>query len=253
MNPELIAEKLTTKDIGRSIVYLKETDSTNLHAGRMFKNGELRHGIVIIAGSQSAGRGRMGRYWYSNGGLAMTVVVEIPEKVDNLAPITLTAGAATAVAISELTGKKFDLKYPNDIMHNGKKLGGILSELKIDKNRFVLLGIGINVEQESFPDEIAGIAVSLRQAGLKVAVEDVASAILNQLEPMLDTFMANGFAHIRRYWLEVNCTIGKKITVTQPSGLIKGKAINIDDEGALILETENGTQKALSGDFTVEK
>jgi len=251
MNPALIDDKLSTRIIGRDILYLAETDSTNFHAGRLFRKNELKHGMVIIADRQTAGRGRLERSWYSEGCLTMTVILEMKPQTAGLSAITLTAGAALALGLTELSGKPFNVKYPNDIMYEGKKIGGILSELKINEESFILLGIGVNVEQEAFPEDIAAIAVSLRQVGTAVSKEEVAAALLNRLEPMVNLFMEGGFPRVRPFWVDVNCTLGKTLAVSQPSGIVRGKAINIDDEGALVLETADGVQKVLSGDFTI--
>lgn len=235
--------------MGRELVLLDETDSTNSYASRLFESGDLRNGMAIIADRQSAGRGRMQREWHSKGCLCMTVAVEVKTSPDGVGPITLTAGVAAALGITALTDYSAMIKYPNDIMADSRKLGGVLSEFKNGDKRFVLLGFGINVEQEVFRDEIKDIAVSLRQLGIGTERESVAAALLNELEPMVDLFFKKGFTAVRPYWLELNCTIGNDIVVKRPSGRIEGKAINLDDEGALVVETAEGTERIDTGDF----
>ena len=249
MNRDKILSALETKWLGRDLVLLDETDSTNSHAGRLLSEKKLRHGTVVIAEKQSAGRGRLNREWYSDGGLCMTAALEMEQSGDTLGAITLTAGVAVVQALQSLTGHEFKLKYPNDIIANGKKIGGILSELKLGEKTVVLLGIGINVEQESFPGEIAGIATSLRLLGVSAQREEAATAVINSLEQVVEIFIEHGFARVRPHWIEANCTLGKEITVEQPAGKLQGKAINIDDSGGLLVETDSGVERVTTGDF----
>jgi BirA family biotin operon repressor/biotin-[acetyl-CoA-carboxylase] ligase len=112
----------------------------------------------------------------------------------------------------------------------------------------VLLGIGLNVEQESFPEEIAGIATSLRLHGITAERETVAAAILNKLEQMAEIFIEKGFARVRPLWIEANCTLGRNVTVETPGGKVVGKAINLDDGGGLLVETASGVRRVTTGD-----
>ena len=249
MKPNLIEKGLTTQQLGRKSIFLHETESTNRYAGELYRDGKLKEDTVIFAETQTSGRGRLDRTWHSEGGLAMTAALLFDAPPESIGPVTLLAGVAVTIAISNLTGKKFHVKYPNDILFEGKKLGGILSELKIGETSAVFLGIGINVGQSTFPSEISDIAISLKQIGIETTREDVSAAILNTLEPMLATFKAEGFSKIRPIWIEENCTLGKEVTIKRPGGDIEGKAINIDDSGDLVIETADGVVKVNSGDF----
>ena len=249
MNRGKILSALKTKWLGDDLVLLDETDSTNSYAAGLLTEKKLKHGTVVIAEKQTAGRGRLNREWYSDGGLCMTAALEMEQSGDTLGAITLTAGVAVVQALQSLTGLEFKLKYPNDIIADGKKIGGILSELKLGEKTVVLLGIGINVEQTSFPGEIAGIAASLRQLGVSAQREEVAAAVITSLEQVVEIFIEHGFARIRPQWIEANCTLGKEVTVEQPAGKLQGKAINIDDSGALLVETGDGVERVTTGDF----
>jgi len=252
LNSEKIVEKLETKWLGREMVCLDEVDSTNSYAVRLLAEGKLRHGMVITADSQYGGRGRMGRSWYSNGGICMTAVLITDKPPAELAPVTLAAGVGMAVGIRSLTGYDFKLKYPNDVMAGDKKLGGILSELKLSEGKsVVLLGIGLNVEQLSFPDEIKDIAVSLKSLGFDIDRENVTASVINGLEKTLEIFIEEGFPKVRPFWIDINCTLGKEISVEAPSGHIEGRAVNLDDDGALVVETQKGLQKVTTGDFLI--
>ena len=248
LNREKILSALKTKRLGRELVLLDEVDSTNLHAARLLKEGKLPNGATVITDVQSAGRGRLNRQWYSEGCLCMTISLFMEQSGDTVGAITLTAGVAVAQALISLTGHEFKLKYPNDIICKDKKVGGILCELKISDKAVVLVGIGINVEQESFPDEIADTATSLALQGITVDKESIAAEVLNQLETATEIFNENGFSQIRPLWLELNCTLGREVTVNTPAGQLKGKAIDLDESGALLVETDGGIERVTTGD-----
>ncbi|MFQ5433127.1 MAG: biotin--[acetyl-CoA-carboxylase] ligase [Nitrospinota bacterium] len=248
MNREKILSALNTTWLGRDLVLLDEVDSTNLHAARLLKESKLQNGTTVIAEMQSAGRGRLNRQWYSKGCLCMTAALFMEQSGDTLGAITLTAGVAVAQALTSLTGHEFKLKYPNDIISKDKKVGGILCELKMHEQVVVLAGIGINVEQEIFPDEIADTAASLALQGINVEKESLAAAILNKLEKAAEIFNEKGFARIRPLWIDANCTLGRDVTVVTPGARLRGKAIGIDETGGLLVETGNGIERVTTGD-----
>jgi BirA family biotin operon repressor/biotin-[acetyl-CoA-carboxylase] ligase len=248
LNRQKILSTLKTKWLGRELILLDEVDSTNLHAARLLKEGKLPNGTAVIADVQSAGRGRLNRQWYSKGCLCMTAALFMEQSGDTLGAITLTAGVAVVQALTSLTSHEFKLKYPNDIICKDKKVGGILCELKLSDKTVVLAGIGINVEQEIFPDEIAGTATSLALHGITVDKESLAAGILNELEKATEIFNAEGFSQIRPLWLDANCTLGKEVTVNAPSGQLQGKAIDLDESGALLVETDGGIERVTTGD-----
>ena len=248
MNRQKILSALKTKTFGRELVLLDEVDSTNLHAARLLKEGKLQNGATVIADVQSAGRGRLNRQWYSEGCLCMTVALFMEQSGDTLGAITLTAGVAVAQALTSLSGHEFKLKYPNDIIYKEKKIGGILCELKLSGKTVVLVGIGINVEQKSFPDEIADRATSLALQGIMVDKESLAAEILNRLETAAAVFNEKGFSQIRTSWLDVNCTLGRDVTINMVSGQLRGKAIDLDESGALLVETDGGIECVTTGD-----
>ncbi len=255
MDGEKILAGLKTHWLGKSFINIDETTSTNDHANKLFEEGKLKHGTVIIADRQTAGRGRMERRWHSDGGLCMTVCVRFSGlPPGDLISVTLAAGVAVANALREICDTPVYVKYPNDIIADGKKLGGILAELKGKEARMVLLGIGVNVLQESFPEEIADTAVSLRQLGfdndIGIDIEVPAIAIINGMETMMDLFRESGFKAALPLWNDINCTLGKDVTVTFPSGhTIKGTAREIGGDGALLIETSEGLKRVTSGDI----
>lgn len=253
MNGSKILTELETSWLGRELILLDEVDSTNAYAARLLSEKKLKHGTVVIADRQTAGRGRFQRPWYSDGGLCMTAVLEMNRPHEEIGAVTLTTSVAVALSLTSLFDWPFEIKYPNDIMLGGGKVGGILAETRMmGKKPVVLLGIGINVEQKLFPSELSEKAVSLVQLGMEADKEIVAMVILNMLEPMLDVFNEQGFAKVRPYWIKMNCTLGKNVTIERPSGLAHGVAIDLDENGTLLVKTENGTERINSGDVLTE-
>jgi len=248
LNRQIFLSALKTDRLGRELVLLDEVDSTNLHAARLLKDGALKNGTTVIAGVQTAGRGRMNRQWHSKGCLCMTTALFMRQSGDTLGAITLTAGVAVVQALTSVTGHEFKLKYPNDIICNGRKIGGILCELKMNGQAVVLVGIGINVEQENFPDEIADTATSLALQGIKAERETLAAAVLNKLEKAAEIFSEKGFAQILPLWLDANCTLGRDVTVVTPGGRLQGRAMEIDETGGLLVETDGGIERVTAGD-----
>lgn len=253
MDGSRILTELETTWLGRELLLLDEVDSTNAYTARLLSKRKPKHGAVIIADRQTAGRGRFQRPWYSEGGLCMTAVLEMDCPPEKIGAVTLTASVAVALSLTSLFDWPFEIKYPNDIMVGGAKIGGILAEARMTKKKpVVLLGIGVNVEQKLFPMDISEKAVSLAQLGMSADRETVAMVILNMLEPMLDVFSEKGFCKVRPYWIRMNCTLGKNVTIEKPSGVARGVAIDLDDNGMLLVETENGTERVNSGDLLVE-
>ncbi|GMT42198.1 MAG: bifunctional ligase/repressor BirA [bacterium] len=250
MNGDKIFTELETDWLGRELVLLDEVDSTNLHAARLLSEKKLKHGTVIIAKKQTAGRGRFNRSWYSDGGLCLTAALEIDSSLRDAGAVTLTTGTAVGLSLTSLVDWPFEIKYPNDIMAGGRKLGGIIAEVK---KPFVILGIGINVEQKFFPAEISEKAVSLAQLGMDVDRETVAVSIINMLEPMIDIFSEKGFGELRPYWIKMNCTLGKNVVIEKVKGQTRGKAIDLDDDGVLLVETKSGMERVNTGDVLLEQ
>lgn len=247
MDKELLLMHLATER-WKEIIFVDEVDSTNSHAARLLAEGSLRDGAVILAGRQTAGRGRFKRPWFSEGGLAMTAVVFTDAPLHQLGPAALGAGVAVAQGLREATGYGFWLKYPNDVMSardGGKKVGGILVEAKpLEGGTALIIGIGVNVEQETFPEEIAGIATSLRRLGLPAQREEAAAHILNALAAAA----GRPFCQLREEWLKMDCTTGKPVRIKNLKVDIEGTAVGLDGDGALLVQTADGTRRVTAGD-----
>lgn len=237
---------LHTKRLGQHIHYEESVDSTQKIALRLSLEG-APEGTVIIAEEQRSGRGRMDRQWHSPKftGIWMSIILRpnlLPQKAPQL---TLIAAVAVVQAIEELTSLHPQIKWPNDILVNGKKLTGILTELQAESDRInsVIIGIGMNVNQEktSYPAELQSIATSLLiETSMKVNRAEMVRTVLSKLENLYDLYLEKGFYPIKVFWESYAISIGKMITARMINGDIYGKAIGITDDGVLMLEDLSG-------------
>ncbi len=245
ITPLELAPLLTTRDIGRLIHYRDSVTSTNAVAFRMATDG-ASHGEVVIAEEQTEGKGRRGRSWISPAGLNLYFSVILrPDLPPQRAPeITLVAAVAAAEALRGL-GAPAGIKWPNDLMIGGKKVGGILTELSSDPDRihFAILGMGFNLNAPAsqYPAEIAEKATSRRA---QFAVD-----LWARLEMWLELHADDGFAKIREAWRQLCVTLGEEVAVRTGDEQVVGKAEDIDETGALVILTaDRGKQRVLAGD-----
>ncbi|MBL0388547.1 biotin--[acetyl-CoA-carboxylase] ligase [Tumebacillus sp. ITR2] len=254
-----IREGLQTTLIGQSIVYRDTIDSTNTLAQQLALNG-APEGTVVIADEQTSGRGRRGRQWFSppHSGIWMSLILRPELPLAHAAQITLVAAVALCQALSRATGVKAGIKWPNDILFDGKKCCGILTEMhaEFDQIHHLVVGIGINVNvpQEDFPDELQDIATSLQAIrGERLPRAQVVRTVLEEFEPLYRQYVANGgFGTLRDAWKANNITLGNRIVAHTARGDIEGKALDIDEFGVLLLEKDNGErEKIYSADITV--
>ncbi|KAB7708929.1 biotin--[acetyl-CoA-carboxylase] ligase [Bacillus aerolatus] len=236
---------LQTNWLGKEIVSLETTESTQKEAHRLAQE-PFKEGTVVIAEEQTAGRGRMTRAWHSPKytGVWMSVILK-PSLPPYKAPqFTLITAVAIVEAIIDVTGLRPEIKWPNDILLNGKKITGILTELQADADQIhsIIIGIGINVNQKEFPDELKDIATSLAiEKGEPVSRSQLVQEILKNIETYYHVYMKEGFADIKKRWEKYALSIGKKITARTVTGVIRGKALGITEEGVLKLLDEEGT------------
>lgn len=205
-----------------------------------------REWLVVVAETQSVGRGSRGREWQSrSGGLYMTVVLK-PGRHIGLVP--LLAGVAISEAISEVAGFEAQLKWPNDVLLHGKKVGGILVESVWSGGtlRFILLGVGVNVNND-LPDALPEATSLSKELGWEVGLDPLMNSILKSLERHFDDLPLDPEL-ILRSWKKRNQTLGRRVVVTDRSGEpIEGIATDVDREGALLVETDRGLRRVLSG------
>lgn len=250
--PDALEPLLTTRELGRPLLCLEETPSTSEVAFHMASEGGAPHGQLVVAEAQTKGRGRLGRSWISPGGVNLYFSLVLRPALDPArAPeLALVAGVALAEALSDF-GAPARIKWPNDVEIGGRKVAGILAEMSAVPERllFAVLGVGINVNADPLPNEIASIATSLkRELGRPVSRPRVLSAALGGLEDWLDRHEDQGFAPVRERWRELSSTLGNAVDVEVEGRVLSGEAIDIDEGGALLIRTPQGVQRVLVGD-----
>jgi BirA family biotin operon repressor/biotin-[acetyl-CoA-carboxylase] ligase len=237
---------LTTNFIGRNIHYEESVESTQKIAHR-FANENVPEGTVIIAEEQRSGRGRMDRRWHSPKytGIWMSLILRPNIPLQKAPQLTLLTAVAIVQAIEEMTGLSPEIKWPNDIMINGKKVTGILTELQAEADRIhsIIIGIGINVNQktEDFPLELQQTASSLFiEKGELVPRADLIKCIFKQFEKLYLLYLDQGFFSIKLLWESYATSIGKYIRARTVTNTIEGRALGITDDGVLKLEDTFG-------------
>ena len=227
-------------------------DSTNLQAKSMGLNG-APHGTALLAKAQTAGRGRLGRSFHSpqNQGIYLSLILRPGCHATQLMHLTCAVGCAVCDAIESVTGLRPGIKWTNDLVFGKRKLGGILTELSLDHRgnvNFAVVGIGINCSQqpEDFPQEIRGIATSLRQVtGKDTDPSLLAAAVLSSLQTMSGRLLSHREEILAQY--RADCvTLGKEISLVTPNSVRHGIAVDIDPEGALLVDFPDGHREAVS-------
>jgi len=229
---------------------LESITSTNDAAARMAREG-APEGTVVVAQEQTAGRGRHGRKWSSPaGGLYLSIILRPDLPFEDLRQMAFLAAVASAEAVGQVSGLPARIKWPNDVLLNARKVCGILIEAclrfrpwRICSLRSVVVGFGINVNNQEFPPEISQAATSIAlEVGRPIAVEEVEEALLSHLDARYSRYLAAGFAPILSEWRNLDCTAGRQVTVSTAEGAIEGTAVEIDPHGDLIIEREDGTR-----------
>ena len=257
--PSEIEADLRTSNFGRKgIHYYPKIGSTNDRARELALKGCLE-GTLVVAESQYAGRGRLGRTWESpgKGGLYFSLVLR-PSFAPSEAPrITLLAGVGVCRAINKFAQIRASIKWPNDILIRGRKLGGILTEMEAEAGRvnYVVVGIGINVNTDisSFPQELRERATSiLEESGRPLSRRALLGSILLELETLWAGLQLTGFGPIHNAWKDLDITLGRRVRVDKMGQILSGNAIDLDEEGSLILKAEDGSlHKISSGELTL--
>lgn len=257
LRPEEVEPGLTTQILGRKIHYFSELATTNDEAKKLALTG-CPEGTLIIAEEQTGGRGRLARGWFSPAtkGIWFSVVLRPPFPPQEAPKCTLMAAVAVNRAIRQTTGISCGIKWPNDILCNGRKLVGILTEMsaEMDAINYVVIGMGINVNvaTEEFPAELRTIATSLlREGGRQVSRLELFLAILKQLDSIYQEVQAGGFAPVLAAWRQESITLEQPVQVVGPDKSFAGVAIDIDADGALLVETERGIEKVIAGDVSI--
>ena len=256
LNEEELSSLRKTAWAGKEIVYYDVTDSTNIQAKRLGEEG-WPHGTLVVAGRQEAGRGRRGRAWESpeNSGIFMTILLRPSFMPKQASMLTIVAAMAVAKAVTESYGLSAKIKWPNDIVINGKKICGILTEMntEIDAINYVVIGIGINVSNEHFGDDAAAIATSITiEGGSKIRRAALIWAVWEQFEAYYRSFCDRGdLSGIKQEYDEYLVNRDRQVRILDPKTPFTGIARGIADHGELVVETEAGTELVSSGEVSV--
>jgi len=254
LTPDMLRQRLKGSLFGKRIYHFFKVDSTNRVALELGHGGEPE-GAVVLAEEQTAGRGRAGHLWHSEraAGIYVTLLLR-PRLAPVQAPLlTMMAGLSAHAAIQAQTGLVVDLKWPNDLLIGGKKAGGILTEMHAEPGlvRFVIVGIGLNVNQEKFPGELGATATSLRaETGRPQSRLEMVVRLLREFESDYNRFLKDGAAStIERFTAVSSYARGKKVRVTNGKESFLGTTAGLGPEGLLQVTREGGQQvTVISGD-----
>jgi BirA family transcriptional regulator, biotin operon repressor / biotin---[acetyl-CoA-carboxylase] ligase len=254
--PDLLRKRLKGSLFGKRLYHFFKTDSTNRIAMELGYAGEP-DGAVVLAEEQTGGRGRAGRNWLSErgNGIYATLLLR-PRLAPVHAPLlTMLAGISARSAIQAQTELRVDLKWPNDLLLDGLKVGGILTEMHAEPSqvRFVVIGLGINVNQEKFPAEISLLATSLRKvSGRTHSRLEILVRLLSQFESDYNRFLREGPSYVvERFQLESDFASGKRVRVDTGMETYLGTSSGLSPEGLLLVKKDDGrVMTVIAGDVT---
>jgi BirA family biotin operon repressor/biotin-[acetyl-CoA-carboxylase] ligase len=242
---------LRTKKVGKRIFSYEELGSTNSAAARLGEDG-FSEGVCVFAEHQKKGRGRLGRVWSSPRGQGILVSVLLRPNLtpSEISRLTLMAALAVIRAIEAVTGLRPGVKWPNDVVHDGKKLCGILTEMsgETDRVRYVVVGIGLNVN--ALAKDLPPKSTSLRQIlGEKISRVALARRLLEEIENHYFRLGKGRFEDVSEEWENFSETTGQRVLVKTPGRTIHGRAAGVDTDGALWIRHDSGLrERVLSGD-----
>jgi BirA family transcriptional regulator, biotin operon repressor / biotin---[acetyl-CoA-carboxylase] ligase len=259
LTPDLVRKRLKGGLLGKRVFHFFKTDSTNRVAMELGYADEPE-GTVVLAEEQTAGRGRAGRSWHSERGTGLYATVLLRPKMSPVqAPLlTMLAGLSAHSAAQAQAGLAAELKWPNDLLVNGRKLGGILTEMHAEPNavRFVIVGIGINVNQEKFPGELATTATSLRrETGRTHSRLEFLVKLLGQFETDYNRFLHEGAPYVvERFELVSGFANGRRVRVETGTETYLGMTEGLSPEGLLIVKRDSGARTTvIAGDVSEVK
>jgi BirA family biotin operon repressor/biotin-[acetyl-CoA-carboxylase] ligase len=244
--------------IGREILFYDTVDSTNTVAEMLAEKGKAE-GTVIIADSQVKGRGRLGRPWISPPGMNiyMSIILRPEIESKDITLITIMTAIVCTIALRKVTGLNVTIKWPNDLIISEKKIGGILTEVKIAYKRikYAVTGIGINVNMDSdaFIDEIKDIATSVKiETGAPCSRAEICRKILNEIDHWYELLKEMERNVLISEWQQLTSTLGREVKITTGKETFTGFAESINDEGMLIVKLPSGDLRLIrSGDLTI--
>mgnify|MGYP000800366991 FL=1 len=260
--PDLMTEAeikslMHTDWVAKEVLYFDTIDSTNIKAQELAEKG-YQSGTLVVADKQESGKGRRGRSWVSPSGtgIFMTLMIKPDINPNNASMLTLVAALAVAKAITSVTGEEALIKWPNDIVVNSKKVCGILTEMnaQFDYINHIVVGIGINVHNESFPEEISQMASSLmiEAGGKRFHRAQIIAETMSYFEQYYDTFLkTQDLSALVREYDELLVNRNKSVRVLDPKEPFDGKAMGITPKGELIVDTWESRKLVSSGEVSV--
>lgn len=260
--PDLMTEAeikslMHTEWVAKEVLYFDTIDSTNTKAQELAEKG-YPSGTLVVADKQESGKGRRGRSWVSPSGtgIFMTLMIKPDINPNNASMLTLVAALAVAKAITSVTGEEALIKWPNDIVINGKKVCGILTEMnaQFDYINHIVVGIGINVHNESFPEEISQMASSLmiEAGGKRFHRAQIIAETMAYFEQYYDTFLkTQDLSALVREYDKLLVNRNKSVRVLDPKEPFDGKAMGITPKGELIVDTWESRKLVSSGEVSV--
>lgn len=242
---------LETQFVAKRVEYFSETDSTNQRAQELGEQG-AEHGTVVIAETQRSGRGRMGRTWCSPAGVNLYTSILLRPTILPIqaAQLTFLSAVAVARAVEAVANVEVTVKWPNDILLNGKKLAGLLNEISAEMEgiHYVVLGIGVNLNMaaDQFPDDLRYPATSLLlETGGTIERLRFAQELYRQIDRLYQLFCQQGFVPIRLAWESLFAMIGTQVSVDCGGTIFTGAVEGIADDGALLLRLASGDQQEI--------
>lgn len=249
-----IQENLDSKIIGKHILVYDAVSSTNSVLRKMAKEGESQ-GTVVVAQIQETGHGRLNRTWFSpKGGLWLSIVLRPKIAPSEAAKITLMAAVAIAKTLRKTGNLNARIKWPNDVLVGGKKICGILTEMRTRETEieYMILGIGINAnfELSEFPEEIKEHATTvIHEIKSTIDLENLLTDLLLNLDFFYQQLISGSSKDILNEWKELSDTLGRNVIIKTQKESLEGKALDLAEDGALVIKTASGVVKKIySGD-----
>jgi len=259
LTQEELEPLLNTSFVGRHIVHLEKVDSTNSY-GKKIAEGSFAEGTVVFAEEQSSGRGRLGRYWVSpkGKGIWMSILLKPEVRPSDAPKLTVVAAQAVVNALESSCGLSVQIKWPNDIVSGGRKLCGILTEMSAEEDeiKYVIVGIGINANltAEDLGEELLNTATSVNiEKGSRISRKGLSASVLEEFERLYTEFVKDGsIVSFLDDYKRRSAVLGKEIRVVGKRDEIIGTAVDISEEGQLLVRLDDGTlREVLSGEVSV--
>lgn len=241
--------------VGNTVIKLDVVDSTNQYIKENAK--KLATGTLVVAGEQTAGRGRLSRSWSSpsGDGIWMSFLLRPELSPEKCSGLTLVTALALTKSLVKYTGVDFLIKWPNDVVANGKKVAGILTELSLDNmaTDFVVVGVGINVHTKEFPVDIKDVATSLFLEGAKrLEFDEIIQGFCEEFNKLYEVYIMTGnLAGMKAEYESFLVNVGRQVSVYEEGQQLIGKALGINDEGELLFEKDSKIRTIRAGEVSV--